>query len=121
MSLKFNITLPTEIREPESILPDNILFYGLPKCGKTTHLVTLPNHLIIDVERGAGKVAGNIIAPDENFGPVETYEWLKAVAAEIRKQNKPYDFVCVETISYLDELSEWVGTYNYMNHPQGQK
>jgi hypothetical protein len=53
------IVLPTEVAPPLRIIPENLIIFGLPKCGKTTELAKLPNHLLIDVERGSKYVACN--------------------------------------------------------------
>jgi hypothetical protein len=115
------IVLPTEVAPPLRIIPENLIIFGLPKCGKTTELAKLPNHLLIDVERGSKYVACNRLMPPEGLGPVAMFKWVKQVAKMIRDANRPYDYVVVETISFLDELSEWVGTRNYMNSVQGKK
>lgn len=114
------LELPTQIAPPTRIIPENVIFFGLPKCGKTTEIAKLPNCLIIDPERGSNYVPCMRMQPREGMGPVATFKWVKEVAAAIRAAGKPYDFVAVETISFLDELSEWVGTWNYMNSVQGK-
>jgi hypothetical protein len=118
-ALRASIVLPTDVLPPLREVPENLILFGLPKCGKTTILAELPNSLFIDAEKGSGFVACRRVQPPENLGPVAIFNWVRQVAAEIKKAGHPYDFVIVETISYLDELSEWVGTYNYMHSKQG--
>jgi len=97
-----------------------MVLYGLPKSGKTTAISKLKNCLIVDVEDGAAFTEGMIVAPPKG-GPVSKFKWLKELAAEIRKQGHPYDYVAIDTLSQLDTDAEWVGTWNYMNSVQGKK
>jgi hypothetical protein len=115
------IILPKTPSPPLYSAPRTAIWYGLPKCGKTTMLSKLPNHIIVDIEAGSGHVTANRIMPPEDLGPVGIWKWLKQVVQAIIDEGRLYDHVIFETISYLDELSEWVGTRNYMESPQGKK
>ena len=118
--LRKKIELPMVPSEPTKVVPSSLILFGLPKCGKTTICSQLPNSLIIDIERGSDFVKAMKLQPPKGVGPVAIFKWLKEVAKEIKEAGNPYDFVIIDTASYLDELSEWVGTYNYMNSVQGQ-
>lgn len=115
-----SINLPKATTKPTKIVPSTMILFGLPKCGKTTALTSLPNCLNIDVEKGASFVENMRLQPSEDTGPVGVYSWLKSVCKEIKDSGRPYDFVAIDTISYLDQLSEWIGTWNYMNTSQGK-
>lgn len=115
------IELPKKLQNPTKEVPSTLILFGLPKCGKTTALSELPNCLNIDIERGGDFVSSMRVQPPKELGPVGIYNWLKEVTTEIKKERNPYDYVAVETISYLDELSEWIGTYRYCNSIQGKK
>lgn len=115
------ITLPTGPQKAKTQNLRTLIIYGLPKSGKTTAVSQLPNHLIIDVERGSSFVDGTIMEPPENYGPVSKFKWLKEVAAKIKAADKPYDYVIIDTLSQLDTDAETVGTFNYMNSMQGKK
>jgi hypothetical protein len=117
---KPGIVLPTVARKATHTNPSTLALYGKAKVGKTTALSELPGCLLIDMEKGAGYVDAIVMSPPEGMGPVSTYKWLKDIAAEIRKQGKPYDYVAVDTLTQLDILSEAVGTYNYMNSVAGK-
>ena len=114
------IELPKEVTGPEREVPASMILFGLPKSGKTTAVATLPNSLIIDTERGSKYVTGRKISPSEDTKPVALFRWVSEVAKSIKEQGRPYDFVAIDTASYLDEMSEWVGTYNYMKTNQGK-
>lgn len=114
------IELPKEVTKAERVNPENMIIFGLPKVGKTTELVKLPNHLLIDYENGSKFVDGVKVSPPEG-GPVSRFKWLKELAAQIREAGRPYDFVIIDTFSQIDEDSEWNGTWKYMNSVQGKK
>lgn len=116
-----NFILPTTPKSEVSVNPDSMIIYGLPKSGKTTELSKLPNNLIIDTEKGTKFIEGAYVMEiPQDIGPVAKFNWLKQVAKEIRKQGNPYDYVTIDTFSELDILSEWVGTFNYMNSIAGK-
>lgn len=114
------IELPTEFSEIESINPRNMILFGLPKIGKTTILSKLPNHLIVDLEKGTGFIKSRKLKVPENLGPVAKFKWMREVAESIKANNYPYDFVIWDTLTEVDEWSEWVGTFKYMNSIQGK-
>jgi len=118
---KTGIVLPTVPREPTHTHPRDMVIYGKPKSGKTTAVMSLENVLLVDVENGSAFVKGMVIQPPANYGPVGKFKWLKELAATIKEQGKPYDYVVIDTLSQLDSDAEWVGTYNYMNSISGKK
>lgn len=117
---KKKINLPTQPSEPTKDVPSSLIIFGLPKCGKTTKFAELPNALNIDIERGTDFIKMMKIQPPAGLGPVGVFAWLREAAKEVKDAGNPYDFVIVETISYLDELAEWKGTWDYMNSIQGK-
>lgn len=115
------IILPTKPQKPTAVNARTMALYGLAKSGKTTAVSKLPNCLLIDVEDGSAFVEGLIIKPPEGVGPVSKFKWLKELAATLKAQGKPYDYVAIDTLSQLDIDAEWVGTWNYMNSITGKK
>jgi len=118
MSETIDIQLPTVKTGIEKINPTTLAIFGLPKCGKTTALATLEDCLIIDTEDGSSYVEALKVKVPEDLGPVAKFEWLRKVARKL-KEEKKYKYVAIDTLTMLDEWSEWVGTYKYMNSVQG--
>lgn len=117
---KSGIVLPTQPRKPLCVNARTMVISGKHKQGKTTAVVGLPNHLLLDVEDGAEFVEGNIMTPPKGAGPVSKFRWLKEVAKKIKEADRPYDYVIVDTLSQLDVDSEWVGTFEYQNSVIGK-
>jgi hypothetical protein len=111
--------LPTKISVPEINMQSCILF-GLPKCGKTTLLSKLPNCLIIDTENGTNKISAIIKKVPEDRGPVGKMKWLDDFADYLISEGKPYDYIALDTLTEVNELAEWSGTYRYMLSAQGK-
>lgn len=118
MELENEFSFPQELSIPDMEMRSCIL-YGLPKCGKTTILSKLPNCLIIDTENGSNKVSGLIKKIPQDKGPVSKMQWLDKFADELLRAGKPYDYVAIDTFTEVSELSEWSGTFKYMNSIQG--
>ena len=118
MSEVLEIELPKVKIGIEKVNPTTLALFGLPKCGKTTAVSTLEDCLDVDVEDGSNYVEALKIKPPEGLGPVATFEWLKKLARKL-KAEKTYKYVAYDTLTHLDELSEWVGTWKYMNSVQG--
>lgn len=120
MASETSIVLPTAISKADRVNAQNMVLFGLAKTGKTTALGQLPNCLLIDVEDGSGFIDAVKMKIPEGLGPVARFQWLKDVAKQIRVAGKPYDYVAIDTFSMIDEWSEWVGTYRYMQSGQGK-
>ncbi len=118
---ELKIELPKQVQKATKVVPSSLILFGLPKSGKTTALAELPNVLFIDVERGSDFIDTMRLQPPLDLGPVGLYNWFKKVCQEIKDAGRPYDYVVIDTVSYLDEKSEWIGTWNYMNSVQGKK
>jgi len=108
--------LVKEVRKPKDINPNMQIIYSVPKAGKTTIVSHLPNHLILELEPGgANYIEGRV---QEISKASEFNEVLKLIA---NSPDKVCDYLVIDTITRLDEWSEIVGTYNYMQKPQGKK
>lgn len=108
--------LTKEVRSPKSVNPRIQIIYSVPKAGKTSIISQLPNHLILELEPGgADYVTGRV---QEIYKPTE---FNAAIDAILSSKEKVCDYLIIDTITRLDEWSEVVGTYNFMNKSQGKK
>lgn len=114
------IELPKKVTKAERTNPENMILFGAPKVGKTSIVAQLENHLIIDYEEGSKFIDAVKVTPPEGLGHVGKFKWLKELAAKIREEGKPYSYIIVDTLSEIDNSSEWVGTFNYMNSIMGK-
>ena len=108
--------LAKEVRTPKSQNPGIQILYSVPKAGKTTLVSLLENHLIAELEySGADYVKGRV---QDISRASEFNEFLQII-----KDSKDCvcDYLIIDTITKLDEWSEIVGTYYFMNKPQGKK
>jgi hypothetical protein len=112
------IVFPTKPHETE-LNPKDMIIFGKEKCGKTTILSELPNCLIIDTENGSAMVEAMAVQVPKGVGPVTKMNWLKQVANQLKTEPHPYEYIAIDTLTEVDEWSEWSGTYRYMNTPQG--
>lgn len=109
------IELPKTPRKPLSTNPSTLILYASPKAGKTTIAAQLPNSLILELEpNGANFVEGTIM-------DIDKASVFDATLDAIIEAGCPYEYLIIDTVTMLDTWSEIVGTYNYMNKPQGKK
>ena len=105
--------LPKTIIKASRKSPKNMVIYGPPKIGKTTMLSKLDNCLIIDLEDGSDMV-------DALKVKVNNLDMLAVIGKEIIKEQKPYKYVAIDTISKLEEWCEVEGKRIYMKTPMGK-
>lgn len=81
--------------------PRTIFIYGTPGCGKSTLASTIPNVLMIDVERGSMRMAcARITAPEK-----PSWKWfLEAIACA--HESKSHDVIVVDTIDRAEKIAE---------------
>lgn len=109
------IILPTSPRKAVAINPGVLMLYAAPKVGKTTITAQLPNSLMVQMEpRGADFVDANVI---EAKSPND----FEAICNQIIADGCPYDYVIFDTVTKLDEWSEMVSTFEYMQKNQGRR
>ena len=93
--------------------PKNMILYGPPKIGKTTALASLEGCLIIDLEEGSDMLDALKIQANN-------IEELTQVGKEILKQNKPYKYIAIDTITKLEEWCLDEAKKDYMKTPMGK-
>ncbi len=108
--------IPTDIRIATDINPHIMIIYSLPKAGKTSICAGLDNHLIVELEdHGADFVDCRVMN-------ITRATYFNDLLKEIRLSNTPTcDYLVIDTITKLDEYSEIVGTYQYMDKSVGKK
>ena len=99
--------LPTTPLPPTKTWPTKLLLYGQPKVGKTTALAQLPGCLIVELDDGGADYVSGLKVQINN---IKEYDEL---CDELIKQNKPYDFVALDTATKLEEWCEDVATADY--------
>ena len=100
------ITLPMEVIKSKTQDPRRLVLFGKPKVGKTTIASYLPDALLIDLEDSsdyvdAKKINVEQIAKEQDTSPLEV---LKNIVKEIKKQNYPYKFIILDTVTKLEEI-----------------
>ena len=105
--------LPTAKVKASRKSPKHMIIYGPPKIGKTSMLAKLDNCLIIDLEDGSDMIDALKIK-------VNSLTELTEVGKEIMKNNKPYKYVAIDTISKLEEWCEADAKELYMKTPMGK-
>lgn len=105
------IVLPTVKVPAETQDPKNLILFGLPKVGKTTILSTLENNLILDFENGSTYVDALKIK-------ISSLKELKEVIKAIKDAGKPYDYITIDTITALEEMTKDTALKMWQNSPQ---
>jgi hypothetical protein len=106
------IKLPTEKAKPKLKDPRILTLYSVPKCGKTTAVSLLPNCLIIDLENGSEYIEGYKITVNDYTELEQVYSLLK--------QNNPYKYVVIDSLTKLEEFSIQRATKNYKDSNMGK-
>jgi hypothetical protein len=90
-----------------------LVIYSKPKSGKTSALALLENNLILDFESGSDFVEAMKLK-------VNNLAILKEIGAEIIKQNKPYKYITVDTVTALQDMCMGLAKQLYQNTPMGK-
>lgn len=91
------VTLPKMRSAALHKSPKNLIIFSKPKVGKTSLLAELDDCLIIDLERGSDYVNAMKIQ-------VSSVEEIKAVGEQIKKEDYPYKYIALDTITALEEM-----------------
>jgi len=119
--------LPDEISKVTQTSPKDLVVVSIPKMGKGTILGALTrekNALVLDLEKGgydyieARKLS---TYPTDQTTKWESFQNYIRFRNALLEQKGKYDFLIVDGLSDLDDLSELGGTLAYMNTVIGKK
>tara|TARA_R110002012_G_scaffold91997_4_gene223533 strand:- start:598 stop:1455 length:858 start_codon:yes stop_codon:yes gene_type:complete len=115
---EFNMELPQVRRKAKRLDSKRLLLFGAPKCGKTTIVSELNDCLIIDMEEGSNYVDGMIV----NVNNMSDYGSLMKSLKEAKEANggkNPYKYICLDTMTALEEISLALALKLYKATPMG--
>ncbi len=121
------IELPDVITEVKNTNPRDLVVLSIPKMGKGTilgSLTTKKNAIVLDLEKGgyeyipARKMSTYVSDQTTRWESFQNY--IKFRNALLDQKGK-YDFLIIDGLSDLDDLSEIGGTLAYMNTIIGKK
>ncbi len=107
------VILPTKKVRASTKSPRILILYGPPKVGKTTILSQLPSCLTLDIERGTELL-------DSMKVQANNWEEVEEIGKQILRENKPYKYVAIDTITKLEEWAEARATQDYMASTVGK-
>ena len=124
---KEKFVLPDEISKVTVTAPKDLVVVSIPKMGKGTILGALTrekNALVLDLEKGgydyieARKLSTYTSDQTTRWESFQNYIRFRNALLE---QKGKYDFLIIDGLSDLDDLSELGGTLAYMNSIIGKK
>lgn len=121
------IKLPEKISDVTIKAPRDLVILSIPKMGKGTilgHFTTKYNGIVLDLEKG-----GYEYIPARKLSTYETHETSKwesymnyvKYRNTLLKNKGKYDYLIIDGLTDLDDLSEIGGTLMYMDSVQGKK
>jgi len=123
---KEEFKLPTEITEATLLPPRDLVIISIPKAGKGTILGKFSeqyNALVLDLEKGgydyisARKISTYTGQETTRWESFQNYVKYRKMLLENKGK---YEYLIVDGLSDLDDLSEIGGTYAYMNSVIGK-
>lgn len=118
--------LPDEITEAENLPPRDLVIISIPKAGKGTILGAFTrkyNALVVDMEKGgydyisARKISTYTSQDTTRWEAFQNYVKYRKMLLENKGK---YEYIIIDGISDLDDLSEIGGTLAYMKSPIGK-
>lgn len=110
------IELPLTRSEISKENPKLLIIYAPPKAGKTTLMSTLPNNLILDLEKGTDYVQALRVRIIGWAAPInesddakearhnEKLYYIDEVGQSIIRSGRPYEFLTVDTTTALEDM-----------------
>lgn len=121
------ITLPDEVSQVKKANPRDLVIIGQPKIGKGTILgdfTTKNNALVLDLEKGgyeyisARKMSTYTSQEDTKWESFQNYIKYRKLLLDNKGK---YDYLIIDGLSDLDDLSDIGGTLSYMTTIIGKK
>lgn len=121
------LKLPDEITQVNITSPRDLVIVSIPKMGKGTILgdfTTKYNAVVLDLEKGgyeyipARKLSTYISQETDRWGSYQNYIAYRKLLLDNKGK---YDYLIIDGLSDLDDLSEIGGTLLYMNSIIGKK
>lgn len=114
-----SIVLPKVKTKATSVDPGIIMFYGLPKVGKTEQASMLEDNLIIELEEGTDRYDAMAVKAN-NYQ--EFQELLVALATEYKAQGEKflYRYGTVDTLDRLEDIAVHKAAELYKSTPMGK-
>ena len=121
-----SFTLPTH-STASVVEPRKMFIFSHPKIGKTSLVSQLPNHLLIDLESGAGFYDNTRFdlrdyCLKNKVTPKQALDTLTGAIKQqvVEKGVSPYDFLIVDTTSVLEDIARSLATEIYKGTAQGK-
>jgi hypothetical protein len=127
MSEKSKFELPTEVTKPTGKAPRDLVIISQPKMGKGSIFGSFTesyNGLILDLEKGGyDYIAARKLSTyvDQSTTRWESFQNYTAYRKMLLENKGKYDYLLIDGLSDLDDLSEIGGTLAYMNSITGKK
>jgi len=119
--------LPEEITQVTNTNPRDLVIVSIPKMGKGTilgALTTQKNAIVLDLEKGGYEyIAARKLSTytSDLTSRWESFQNYIKFRNALLEQKGKYDYLIIDGLSDLDDLSEIGGTLAYMNTTQGKK
>jgi len=127
MAKEEEVLLPDEITKVSSTHPRDLVLISIPKMGKGTILGDLTvkkNALVLDLEKGGYEfIAARKLStyPSQETTRWESFQnYIRYRKALLDAKGK-YEYLIIDGLTDLDDLSEIGGTLSYMNSIIGKK
>lgn len=124
---KEELKLPDEITKVESVNPRDLVIISIPKMGKGTilgDLTTKKNGLVLDLEKGGYEfIAARKLSTytSQETSRWEAYQNYIAYRKLLLENKGKYEYLIIDGLTDLDDLSDIGGTLVYMNSIIGKK
>lgn len=124
---KEEVQLPDDITQVKNTNPRDLVILSIPKMGKGTilgSLTTKQNAIVLDLEKGgyeyipARKLSTYTSDQTTRWESFQNYIKYRNTLLD---QKGKYDYLIIDGLSDLDDLSELGGTLHYMNTIIGKK